>query len=224
MSLAVRAGSTRSDTHVVACPTVTAYPVQEGDDAMRPTLYTIAWEAAGTLSTMARPRGGDWLRDEMHALRATGVDVLVCALPESERDELELADEAEVARGAGLEFVAVPIVDRGLPRTDAVIPVLADLVTWLRSGAHIVTHCRIGIGRASLLAAGVLVLDGAAPDDAWRRIAAARGLDVPDTDEQRHWIERLPYLYQSSSTVDSELARWSMGGGCGGPDVPMTGR
>ena len=38
----------------------------------------------GRLSTMARPRGGDWLADEMAALRRRGVDVLVCALTDPE--------------------------------------------------------------------------------------------------------------------------------------------
>lgn len=158
---------------------------------MRPTLYTVAWEAAGTLSTMARPRGGDWLHDEMRALRAIGVDVLVCALPAAERDELELNDEPAVAAAAGMEFVAVPVVDLGVPDPEAVLPMLRGLAARLRAGAHVVTHCRFGIGRASLLAAAVLVLDGATPDDAWRRIASARGLDVPDTEEQRRWIAQL---------------------------------
>lgn len=158
---------------------------------MRPALYTVAREGAGRLSTMARPRGGDWLSDELRALRAAGVDILVCALPEAERDELELADEADVARAAGLEFLAIPIADRGVPHAEAVVPVLGELAVRLRSGAHVVTHCRFGIGRASLLTVAVLVLDGIAADDAWRRVAAARGLDVPDTEEQRRWVDQL---------------------------------
>jgi predicted protein tyrosine phosphatase len=42
----------------------------------------------------------------------------------------------------------------------------------VRAGGHVVTHCRFGIGRASLLAAAVLMLEGVDPDKAWRRLIA----------------------------------------------------
>jgi hypothetical protein len=40
---------------------------------MRPELFTIRRTGPGRLSTMARPRGGDWLEDEMTGLSAAGV-------------------------------------------------------------------------------------------------------------------------------------------------------
>ena len=43
---------------------------------MKPRLYTIPRAGAGRLSIMARPRGGDWLTDELHGLRHIGVEVL----------------------------------------------------------------------------------------------------------------------------------------------------
>ena len=46
---------------------------------MKLTLYPITRSGAGRLSMMARPRGGAWLFDELHALRRIGVEVLVCA-------------------------------------------------------------------------------------------------------------------------------------------------
>ena len=48
----------------------------------------------------------------------------------------------------------------------------------VRAGDHIVTHCRFGIGRASLLAASILVLNGLPPDQVWERLEQARGLAV----------------------------------------------
>ncbi|MER5481465.1 tyrosine protein phosphatase [Streptomyces sp. NPDC002734] len=159
---------------------------------MRPTLYTVGLpDFPGRLSTMAKPRGADWLEDEMHALRRAGVDVLVCALTSPELVELGLGGEAEAAAAAGLRFVAVPIPDRTVPDADAVLPVLGDLARRLRAGAHVATHCRFGIGRASLLAAALLVLNGVDPEIAWTRIEEARGLAVPDTSEQRRWAARL---------------------------------
>jgi protein-tyrosine phosphatase len=159
---------------------------------LRPTLYTVHRDGPGRLSTMAKPRGDDWLDDELRALRRAGVDVLVCALPDPELHEVGLAGEDTAARRAGLEFVAIPIADRSVPDLDTVLPRLRELVERLKAGGHVVTHCRFGIGRASLLAAALLVLEGVNPEEAWRRLARARGQRVPDTDEQRRWIATLP--------------------------------
>jgi protein-tyrosine phosphatase len=159
---------------------------------LRPTLYTVHRDGPGRLSTMAKPRSDDWLDDELRALRRAGVDVLVSALPDAERRELDLAREAEAAQRAGLEFVVIPIADRSVPDLDAVLPRLRELVARLQAGGHVACHCRFGIGRASLLAAALLVLEGVDPQEAWRRLARARGLRVPDTEEQRRWIATLP--------------------------------
>jgi protein-tyrosine phosphatase len=159
---------------------------------LRPTLYTVHRDGPGRLSTMARPRGDDWLDDELRALRRAGVDVLVCALPDPELHEVGLAGEGTAAGRAGLEFVAIPIADRSVPDLDTVLPRLGELVERLEAGGHVVCHCRFGIGRASLLAAALLVLEGVSPEEAWRRLARARGQRVPDTDEQRRWVAALP--------------------------------
>ena len=158
---------------------------------MESALYTVRYEAAGSLSTMAKPRGNDWLDDEMRSLREAGVDVLVCALTSEEREVVGLSDEPEAAQRAGLAFHAVPIRDRGVPDPTSVMPLLRDLADQLRDGRHIVTHCRFGIGRSSLLAAAILVLDGLRPARAWQLISTARGYDVPDTRRQRLWIDDL---------------------------------
>ncbi|CAM5507583.1 MULTISPECIES: protein-tyrosine phosphatase family protein [Streptomyces] len=158
---------------------------------MRPALFTIGLPGPGRLSTMARPRGHDWLEDEMTALKNCGVDVLVCALTEPERDELGLADEPRTATAAGLQFVAIPIPDRTVPDRTTILPALRSLAEALHDGAHIVTHCRAGIGRSSLLAASLLILNGVTPDTAWSQIEKARGLAVPDTAEQREWTMKL---------------------------------
>ncbi|MFG2919811.1 tyrosine protein phosphatase [Kitasatospora sp. NPDC048298] len=158
---------------------------------MRPALFTIDIPGPGRLSTMARPRGNDWLEDEMAALKNCGVDVLVCALTRLELDELGLADEPRTAATAGLQFVAIPIPDRTVPDLTMILPTLHRLAEQLHEGAHIVTHCRAGIGRSFLLAAALLVLNGIDPDTAWNQIERARGLSVPDTAEQREWTMEL---------------------------------
>lgn len=123
---------------------------------MRPTLYRIDTPGPGSLATMAKPRGDDWLDDEMAALVEAGVDVLVCAMPAAERAEVGLGGEPAAARAAGLTFVAIPIPDLTVPDHDSIRPALDELADRFRVGASIVTHCRFGIGRASPLAAGLL--------------------------------------------------------------------
>jgi len=158
---------------------------------MKPTLFTIPRPGPGQLATMARPRGGDWLTDELSSLRRAGVDVLVCALTDPELLELGLTDEPAASHTAKLEFIAIPIPDRGVPDPAAVTPILEVLHGHLAAGRHVVIHCRNGIGRASLLAAALLLREGLHPHQAWDRITAARGLPVPDTDQQRAWLDQL---------------------------------
>lgn len=66
---------------------------------------------------------------------------------------------------------------------------LAPLAAALTEGQAVAIHCRMGIGRSSLIAVSLLTRVGHAADDAWRRVEAARGRPVPDTPEQRAWVE-----------------------------------
>jgi hypothetical protein len=47
-----------------------------------------------TLAVATRPRGGDWLRDELTGISAHGVSTLVSYLTEEEESDLELESEA----------------------------------------------------------------------------------------------------------------------------------
>lgn len=157
-----------------------------------PEIFTVARAGPGQLSTMARPRGGDWLEDEMLGLASLGATALVSALRPDEELELDLTSEGAAAEAAGLEFIAFPIEDRGLPTApDAYIELVQGLRGKLSAGQNLVVHCRMGLGRASLIAAGVLVAEGMPSYAAWDAIAEARGHAVPDTPEQRTWLANL---------------------------------
>jgi hypothetical protein len=78
-----------------------------------------------------------------------------------------------MAREAGLRFERFPIPDRGVPASVARARALwVDLADRLRAGRSVGIHCRAGIGRSSLMAAGVLLEIGVSEDPAW---AADRG-------------------------------------------------
>jgi protein-tyrosine phosphatase len=91
--------------------------------------------------------------------------------------------------------------DRRVPsvRADA-LAFLERLSGLLHEGQHIAIHCRMGIGRAALMAAGLLVLNGYTAQHAFEMLSAARGQPVPETDEQRAWVVSLhQYLQESIS-------------------------
>ncbi len=62
---------------------------------MKTDLYWVETGSTGRLATMARPRAGDWLEDEMRGLRAMHVDVIVSLLTDDEVSELALGAEAQ---------------------------------------------------------------------------------------------------------------------------------
>ncbi|MBK6688764.1 MAG: dual specificity protein phosphatase family protein [Deltaproteobacteria bacterium] len=160
---------------------------------MAEQVYWIGVGAPGRLGISLRPRGGDWLTDDVKAWRATGVDTVVSLLTQDEVTELELQQEPILCQAAGIKFYSMPIPDRGLPTSRAEIErLVAVLLRDLRGSRTVVVHCRHGIGRSSLMAASVLVAAGEAPDAALSAIQAARGRPVPDTEEQAGWIRAYP--------------------------------
>ena len=151
-------------------------------------LFRIARDRAGGLATMTRPRGGDWLSSDVDRVRALNVSMVVSALTNSEESELGLLGEAAAFLHVGLAYVACPIADRGLPSVSAIDDLVTKITEHLYDGGSVAVHCRMGIGRSSLIAAAVLVAEGFTPTTAWERVSDARGVAVPDTQAQREWL------------------------------------
>ncbi len=142
------------------------------------------------LALMARPRGGDELADEMRGLVMVGVQTLVSLLEAAEARELELQAEAAACAAAGLGFRHYPIRDRGVPPSTAhLAEALQPLLVELRAGVALAVHCRAGIGRTGLVAACLLVELGRRPAEVFELLSRARGVEVPDTDEQVAWLQ-----------------------------------
>jgi protein-tyrosine phosphatase len=156
---------------------------------MRTDLYWIEGLWRGRLAITPRPRGGDWLEEEIQSWRRSGVDVVVSLLTQEEQTELNLLDEDALSRTNGIEFVSFPIVDRGVPSSaEAFSEQVTKLAAQLANGRNIAVHCRQGIGRAALVAICLLIVSGMEPAAAIERVSAARGCAVPETPEQRRWI------------------------------------
>lgn len=157
---------------------------------MRAEVYWTEGRYPGRIAIVPRPRGGDWIEDEVSAWSQAGLDVIVSLLTEDETTSLDLAREAEFCEANGLLFFSFPVVDRSVPASPRAMSELLDkLKSLLADGKNIGIHCRQGIGRSALLAAALMVLFGVEPDTAFQQLSAARGLQVPETDEQQMWIK-----------------------------------
>ena len=154
----------------------------------------------GKLAIAARPRGGDWLEDEIAAWHRQGVTTIVSLLTQEEERELDLMEESAVAESEGLGFLSLPIPDREVPASESeVTAMVARVHEILASGRSAVIHCRQGIGRAGLLASCMLVFEGKSSLEAIQAVSRARGVEVPETPGQRAWV--LNYKVATAGTV-----------------------
>ena len=76
---------------------------------MQAEMYWICEVGAGRLGIMPRPRGGDWLEDEIRSLRDAGVDVVISLLEPHEVAELEIAEEPAFCKRCGWHQTHRPI-------------------------------------------------------------------------------------------------------------------
>ena len=162
-------------------------------------LYWVDGPWPGKLALAARPRGGEWLGDELAAWSRNGAQTVLSLLtPEEERD-LDIAHEADQATAHGIKFLSFPILDRQVPESEgALTKALDKLETELAAGRNVVVHCRQGIGRTGLVAACLLLMNGIDAESAVKRLSEARGISVPETPEQRKWIDRYASTFSSA--------------------------
>ncbi len=156
---------------------------------MKTELYWVPGPWHGRLAIVPRPRGGDWLEDEIQAWRRAGIDTVLSLLTAEETADFDLFDEEKLCRASGIQFRSFPIADRDVPESrTAFSDLIKDLAAELASGKNIAVHCRQGIGRAALVAIGLLISSGMNAEAAIDRVGTARGLPVPETQDQRQWI------------------------------------
>lgn len=164
----------------------------KGIAARKAEVYWVPGPWPGRLGIVPRPRGGDWLAEEVQSWRASGLDVVTSLLTPDEIAEFDLQEEQARSNEEGLEFHAFPIPDRGVPRSRADLArLISGLEKALESGKNVAVHCRQGIGRSSLVIASLLVSAGEEPEEAFRRIEEARGRPVPETIQQREWVSQM---------------------------------
>jgi protein-tyrosine phosphatase len=140
-----------------------------------------------------------WPTDEIASWRGAGISTVLSLLMPDEEKYLDLAGETrEVARG-GMKFLSLPIPDRQIPQTESQIAgTLEPLDADLFAGKNVVIHCRQGVGRSGLLAACLLVTKGIGSGAAVDVLSAARGVPIPETPEQRRWVDHFAASFASA--------------------------
>lgn len=160
-------------------------------------LYTLTQLPAGTISVMARPRGGDWLMDEIQSLHTAGVAMLVSLLTNPEIYELDLVEEAACCAERNITYCSFPIPDFSVPSfTTPTFQFLKQLHACLVEEKHVAIHCRQGLGRSVTIAACLLVLSDISAEQACTMLSQTRGYTVPETSEQRQWVSEFERAYK----------------------------
>ena len=119
--------------------------------------------------------------------------MVVSLLEKEEAAQLELSQEGPAVESNNIRFISFPIPDRSVPAsTSDALSLFRTLGGELEEGKNVGLHCRQSVGRAGMVAAGLLVTSGMGADAAIDVVSAARGQAIPETPEQLHWIRRLP--------------------------------
>lgn len=156
---------------------------------MIPDIYKIESIGSGSLSVMAKPTSGEWIEEEFLAIAESGINKIVSLLEKRESIEVGLGEECTLTTKNGMEYISYPIPDRGLPNSvEQFATFTKQLYHETAGGLHTVIHCRAGIGRTGLVAAGVLLHCGFEPIKAFEHISKRRRVSVPDTQEQIDWL------------------------------------
>ena len=149
------------------------------------------FENSSRLGIMARPRGNEWLEEDIFSLRKQGVQIIVSLLDRNEIYELGLEKEPELCLKNGIEYMNFPIADRNVPKSYPEFHnFIGQLKEKLSAGRHMAIHCRMGIGRSTIIAGCLLIKPGYKTDDIIAHISKIRGMRVPDTDEQIAWLKQ----------------------------------
>jgi protein-tyrosine phosphatase len=157
---------------------------------MRKDIYWLDGSWPGRLAVGPRPRGGEWLKDDVSSWKRAHVDGVLSLLTTDEEQDLDLREEAGEVRAQGMSFVSFPIPDRQIPKSESKLAEALESVSRdLSAGKNVLIHCRQGIGRSGLVAACLLVKKGMSPSAATDSVSVARGIPVPETAEQRDWID-----------------------------------
>jgi ADP-ribosylglycohydrolase/protein-tyrosine phosphatase len=138
-------------------------------------------------------QGSRWARDldtDIAAIRSWGASAVVTLIEDHEFAMLGVDSLPRAMQDAGLEWHHLPIRDVDVPDRrfeSRWVYAGTRLRERLRSGERVLVHCRGGLGRAGLVAAGLLVESGVPAGQAIAAVRAVRSGAV-ETPSQEQWV------------------------------------
>jgi protein-tyrosine phosphatase len=148
----------------------------------------IFWAEEHDIAVGPAPEPDDLLR-LFSEWRKDGVGLIVSAQTEREAATMGLDIEETFARTAKLGFLRIPVPDHSAPPfSREVLDSITYIADTIDNGKKVFVHCYAGIGRSPALAAAVMVHRGATPREAVQALRAARGIPVPETQDQMQFI------------------------------------
>lgn len=189
-------------------------PVRTSNSHPLPIAEVMAGDAGGRIGiTFCPGKCGPslydyrWERDlaaDLDVIEHWGARAIVTLIEAHELELLQVPDLGAqvVARGIAWHHLPIPDVQApderfatGWQRSG---PALLD---WLIAGQRVLVHCRGGFGRAGTVAAQLLVELGATPQDAIRRVRAARPGAIETAEQERYVLNLLRPLRERGEDV-----------------------
>ena len=143
----------------------------------------------GFLAIMARPEIEAEAPASIANIARLGIRQVVSLLESAEARDLGLDFERMEVKAQSMEFISFPIPDMGQPASvEEFARITHRLFKQVNAGVNTLVHCRAGIGRSGLFAAGVLLHTGMNPEEAFTYVSRMRGIRVPETPQQHQWL------------------------------------
>jgi protein tyrosine phosphatase (PTP) superfamily phosphohydrolase (DUF442 family) len=140
---------------------------------MQKELYWLDESWPGKLAVAPRPRGGDWLKDDIASWKRANVNAVLSLLTTDEERDLNLREEAGEVRTQGMEFASLPIPDRQVPRSESKLAkALERVFRSLSAGKNVLVHCRQG-NRAQRTGSGLSACEKG--NEPWSRHSVGLG-------------------------------------------------
>ena len=101
---------------------------------MMKTVYWITTAEPRCIAILGRPRGNDWLGDEIKGLNREGVNIIVSLLTPDEAADLGLQDESRFCEMSGIQFFSLPVEERSVPNEHEVRGLVDTLAKEVKAG------------------------------------------------------------------------------------------
>ena len=152
-------------------------------------MYKVGTMGDGFLAIMACPSIDPEAPASIANIARLGIRQVVSLLEPTEARNLGLEAERLEVKACEMGFMSFPIPDMGLPPSvEDFAQITQMLFRQVNAGINTLVHCRAGIGRSGLLAAGVLLHTGMNAEEAFAYVSRMRGIRIPETPEQHGWL------------------------------------